>query len=667
MEKVEFRYIRTGTGELSGPSLIKQTELAINDLGGFMEGIEGTAEEALDIANKARRTAENAQTTADTALSQAQEATGLADQARQSADSAQATANEALEKATDAGESAAGKAPVMHASKEDTYGAGTDVLLGHIKLSDSVTGTEQASNGKTAATPYSVSRVNTNAENALAAAAQAGQVANGAQESANKAQQTAENAQDTADTVQSSLEQYVENFNQQITILINARFFQVQAEAIDAAEYVGRFAKLYLTVGASASTGLPFGVTYPLYFWTEKTEDSDAAMMYVLSGNVLWSQVGVNTTPDAEEDSWQLSGWKRITYGPATEASLGVVKPDGTTTMVSDDGTISINKDMLGQVYKFKGSVATKDDLPTGATVGDVYNVTDTGVNYGWTGTEWDSLGGIEMVDSIPVQGSENPVSSGGVYTALADQKAALEEQIGDSVQGAVPNSRRVVAGNGLTGGGALSADVTLAVKLTDSVSSTDSTTAASAKAVKTAYDLANSKQANLGFTPVQQGGGAGQEGNKIYIGWSAAGLKAQVDAIDLGNIVTTSAGCTKAPNAATADLAGVANRLRRADGVDTIWNWAGQSGQPSYVWGSNDGINMLVWNPANFSVAYANSAGMANVTPNAVFVGNNGQIPPGGTWIFVYMAEDMLLHGIFVAGGSYTGQNRGGIAVRVS
>ncbi len=44
-----------------------------------------------------------------------------------------------------------------------------------------------------------------------------------------------------------------------------------------------------------------------------------------------------------------------------------------------------------------------------------------------------------------------------------------------------------------------------------------------------------NTKQANLGFTPVQQSGGAGQGTNKIYIGWSGSGLKAQVDATDLG------------------------------------------------------------------------------------------------------------------------------------
>ena len=44
-------------------------------------------------------------------------------------------------------------------------------------------------------------------------------------------------------------------------------------------------------------------------------------------------------------------------------------------------------------------------------------------------------------------------------------------------------------------------------------------------------------KQASLGFTPVQQGGGAGQGANKIHIGWGASGLKAQIDALDYGTL----------------------------------------------------------------------------------------------------------------------------------
>lgn len=69
------------------------------------------------------------------------------------------------------------------------------------------------------------------------------------------------------------------------------------------------------------------------------------------------------------------------------------------------------------------------------------------------------------------------PGDDSGVWTT---------EETGENL---VPDSRRVIAGTGLTGGGPLSADVTLAAKLTDSVNTTDSTTAASATAAKVAYD----------------------------------------------------------------------------------------------------------------------------------------------------------------------------------
>ena len=54
--------------------------------------------------------------------------------------------------------------------------------------------------------------------------------------------------------------------------------------------------------------------------------------------------------------------------------------------------------------------------------------------------------------------------------------------------------SVRLVAGAGMAGGGTLAGDVTFAAKLTDSVTTTDSGTAASATAVKAAYDAAEGK-----------------------------------------------------------------------------------------------------------------------------------------------------------------------------
>lgn len=251
-----------------------------------------------------------------------------------------------------------------------------------------------------------------------------------------------------------------------------------------------------------------------------------------------------------------------------------------------------------------------------------------------------------------------------------------------------VPNSRRVIAGTGLTGGGPLSSDVTLAAKLTNSVSLTDSTTAASATAVKTAYDrgttgvtaageakttaenalaVANTKQPNLGFTPIQQGGGTGQGTNKVYIGWAtdASGLKAQADSTNLGNIVTTAGGTIKAPQATLADRAKVANNADKL-GVSgwgyTSWNSTPYTVSPLYLWClPTGGSDMQPCSPSVLSVF------STEVTPN-VRVGNDGSVlPAGGTWrcITSRNGEGEIFD---VAGGSAV-QTRGGVfmAIRVA
>ena len=283
---------------------------------------------------------------------------------------------------------------------------------------------------------------------------------------------------------------------------------------------------------------------------------------------------------------------------------------------------------------------------------------------------------GSDDVEYIALQHSGPDVSGTGAKDPILEANRNYWISLSSFVSsGFVPDSRRVIAGTGLTGGGPLSSDVTLAAKLTDSVSLTDSTTAASAKAVKTAYDLANSKQANLGFTPVQQGGGTGQGSDKIYIGYSDSGLKAQADTLDLGNVVTTSAGCTKAPSAALADNATIArNLVVTDDGQTAKFNWAGRStGQPERVWGGNTAEfgNMYTWNPINFSVNYAtnsNNAWQTTIVPNVAFVGRDGAIPNGGTWLYIYVPYDNhYLRGVTLAGGATTPSNDGGIAIRVA
>lgn len=229
-----------------------------------------------------------------------------------------------------------------------------------------------------------------------------------------------------------------------------------------------------------------------------------------------------------------------------------------------------------------------------------------------------------------------------------------------------VPDSRRVIAGTGLTGGGPLSADVKLAAKLTDSVNRTDSTTAASATAVKTAYDLAKSKQPNLGFTPVQQGGGTGQGNNKVYIGWAtdASGLKAQVDKTNLGNIVTTAGGAIKAPQAAFADRAQVANTsetLFVTGWGNTKWGSTPYGQSPLYLWCLPSGGSDM--EPCSPSVLYVGGANWCVYAPN-VAVGDNSAVPQGGTWKYFSWGYDAAANGV-VAGG--TNISKRYIAIRVA
>lgn len=82
------------------------------------------------------------------------------------------------------------------------------------------------------------------------------------------------------------------------------------------------------------------------------------------------------------------------------------------------------------------------------------------------------------------------------------------------------------------------------------------------------------------------------------------------------------------AKNATTAGTATTAAKLgRNGDtGIPMTFNWSGQGGQPSWLWGGNDGSNMYVYNPSNFSVNRASTAGTANVA-NYLFYTHTNEI----------------------------------------
>jgi hypothetical protein len=67
--------------------------------------------------------------------------------------------------------------------------------------------------------------------------------------------------------------------------------------------------------------------------------------------------------------------------------------------------------------------------------------------------------------------------------------------------------------------------------------------------------------------------------------------------------------------NAPTSTLAAKASTLANGggNGGGMTFNWSGKGGQPYWLWGGEDGANMYVYHPGNFSVNYANSANSAS------------------------------------------------------
>jgi hypothetical protein len=98
-------------------------------------------------------------------------------------------------------------------------------------------------------------------------------------------------------------------------------------------------------------------------------------------------------------------------------------------------------------------------------------------------------------------------------------------------------------------------------------------------------------------------------------------------------------------------------------------FNWSGQGGQPTWLWGSNDGSNHYVWNPSNFNVNSAQTAAAAGYSNYAGYLYDSGtnfywSMQSGNYWgtgsaagveASQFLATDTSSGSHFRAGGSYT------------
>ncbi len=90
-----------------------------------------------------------------------------------------------------------------------------------------------------------------------------------------------------------------------------------------------------------------------------------------------------------------VPAWAKAATKPTyTAAEVGAIP-------ISDASNFAQKSD-IGSVYKYKGTVSSVADLPTSDNViGDVWNVEETDMNYGWTGDAWDPLGQPFQIEAL--------------------------------------------------------------------------------------------------------------------------------------------------------------------------------------------------------------------------------------------------------------------------
>ncbi len=364
-----FKYVPI-SGPISGAAVLSQTERAFNELGSSIDANTEIAQKALDVAGQANLAANQAVTDSLNAVTIATNADSLAHQAL------------------------------------------------------------------------------ANSQTAMGDAASAVTTANAAKSAAQQANATAEIAKNEAKTAQ---EQIVEvkddlttvsgNLGALTSTVVTLLTYREADESVDVDTLFMSSENIHVT-----DTETPNIPVEEKGYLTVRTDSANAmaAQVFQTQDNAVYYRTAVVTENTEETDESKKytalwTGWQQTATVERVNTKQDTLTFDespiaGSANPVTSGGIRAAIDSAISTVYKWKGSVATVADLPSsGNAVGDVYNVTASGANYGWTGTVWDNIGGIEAVDPAPSSGSTLPVASGGVFDALAATKAAIDSEFSPS------------------------------------------------------------------------------------------------------------------------------------------------------------------------------------------------------------------------------------------
>ncbi|MCL2644089.1 MAG: fibronectin type III domain-containing protein [Betaproteobacteria bacterium] len=95
--------------------------------------------------------------------------------------------------------------------------------------------------------------------------------------------------------------------------------------------------------------------------------------------------------------------------------------------------------------FKYKGSVAAFANLPPNPNLNDVWETTNTGDEWYWSGSAWKPFGPTIVADAVPTANSTNLITSGGVeaaFAALVERIETLEQLLADAAEA-------MIGGNG--------------------------------------------------------------------------------------------------------------------------------------------------------------------------------------------------------------------------
>ena len=334
-----------------------------------------------------------------------------------------------------------------------------------------------------------------------------------------------------------------------------------------------------------------------------------------------------------------------------TKSSISdVVREDDLADYATNDDLADLRSEVTG-VYHYRGTVENLEELQAieNPTVGDVYNINDTGMNAGWTGEVWDEFGSVvDLTDYLTedeVQGISIPV----VDSILYGGRSAIVSNM-DGIKAMIANDQSAVE-----------------IKLADDLAITEPIVIPEGKEVT--LDLNGNTIS--GATPIYANGGSVSLKNGTVRSTNGDGVIANNGAtvsVDGANIVSTNHNGISATDSEViinsgsvtsqeAGVAGFKNSILTINGgtITGIDNGA-VMGNGSPAGADNDGSNFNVVMNGGTLVGHIQSAGYiacALYLPNTgSFTMNGGEIISDGVGIVMRGGEVILNAGSVTANG---------------